>query len=412
MGLIRCQGEDHPGKHEALISEEVWQQANAVLMSSSRKRNNSPDRDEHIHLLKSLIHCEDCGSTMTPHPSGKIGKNGLPFLYYACTAVVREPKRSQCRVRRLPVRKFEAAVIHLLEEIAGDEDLLLHLAEEGRRHVGDELPRLHRDRDDRRSRLELLSEQSTRMLSVFKTRKRTPRSVIEEYERMSEEMEAVRGELEELDVRIEELEGGAPDARALREMLHPFIGDMSGMALAERKSVIQSVIGGISVNRSDPSSEEDAGQERRSGLRIRTRRLLVHIALKAKTPESGDSGASAGKRVNHTGSGSDFGCTGSARNGRIRICAVVKAWCDLDVSRWSDGLELHVGEPPDEGRDEDRDEVPVVRIPRSESTDDRARRYMRMLVSGEVSNRAELARHLGVSRSYITKVLRRLPGAA
>lgn len=76
---------------------------------------------------------------MTPHPSGKTGKDGERFLYYACTAVVREPKRCGCRVRRLSVRKFENAVIQLLGEIAEDEELLFSLAEESRHHVGDEL---------------------------------------------------------------------------------------------------------------------------------------------------------------------------------------------------------------------------------------------------------------------------------
>lgn len=100
------------------------------------RTNPSSHRDEHCHLLKGLIHCEDCGSTMTPHPSGKTGKDGERFLYYACVSVVRELKRCRCRVRRLPVRKFEAAVIQLLGEIAGDDEVLLSLAEEPRHHVG------------------------------------------------------------------------------------------------------------------------------------------------------------------------------------------------------------------------------------------------------------------------------------
>ena len=121
MGLIRCQGEDYPGKHEALISDEDWHRANAVLAARSSRVNPSSPRDEHCHLLKGLIRCEDCGSTMSPHPSGKSGKDGERFLYYACTAVVREPQRCKCRVRRLPVRRFENAVIRLLGEIGEDE---------------------------------------------------------------------------------------------------------------------------------------------------------------------------------------------------------------------------------------------------------------------------------------------------
>ena len=88
------------------------------------------------------------------------------------------------------------------------------------------------------------------------------------------------------------------------------------MSLEERKQVLRSVIGGISVNRIEPLSEEDEEEPRQVGPQIRTRRLSVHIQLKVKTPESLDSGASGRKSVNRTVSGSDLDRTGSP--GRIR----------------------------------------------------------------------------------------------
>jgi hypothetical protein len=57
------------------------------------------------------------------------------LLYYACTSVVREPRTCGCRVRRLPARGFEKALIRLLVEIAGDEEVLIRLTEEGRHHA-------------------------------------------------------------------------------------------------------------------------------------------------------------------------------------------------------------------------------------------------------------------------------------
>ena len=69
---------------------------------------------------------------------------------------------------------------------------------------------------------------------------------------------------------------------------------------------------------------------------------------------------------------------------------------------------MSLGEPPEERRDEE----PVMRIARPESVEERASRFMSMLTSGKVGSRAELARRIGVSRSYITKVMRRLPAGA
>jgi hypothetical protein len=145
-----------------------------------------------------------------------------------------------------------------------------------------------------------------------------PRPVIEGFERMEEETEAVRGEIGELEDRIGELEAGAPDAGALRGMLQPFLGGMTGIELKERKALIQSVIGGITVNRIEPSSDDGGEEQRPGGLRIRTRRLSVHIHLKRRTPEPMGSGASAGVCVNRTGVGSDLDRVGSPARIRTR----------------------------------------------------------------------------------------------
>jgi hypothetical protein len=55
--------------------------------------------------------------------------------------------------------------------------------------------------------------------------------------------------------------------------------------------------------------------------------------------------------------------------------------------------------------------IPMPKIPPKKSKRDRMKLplyYQSLLDSGEVQTRAELARHLGVSRARVTQVLRRL----
>ncbi|MBK6664293.1 MAG: recombinase zinc beta ribbon domain-containing protein [Thermoflexaceae bacterium] len=47
-------------------------------------------KDDHVHLLKGLIKCGVCGTTMTPYPAGKKDKAGNPYLYYSCTSVTQD----------------------------------------------------------------------------------------------------------------------------------------------------------------------------------------------------------------------------------------------------------------------------------------------------------------------------------
>ena len=117
-GLIACQGEVFEGRHEPLVSAELWNEANAAIISrpSEKCAVGTAPRDDHIHLLKGLLRCGDCGSTMTPYPSGKKARDGQPYLFYVCTSVIRNQTGSPCRVRRLPARRLEQAVVQLAQQ--------------------------------------------------------------------------------------------------------------------------------------------------------------------------------------------------------------------------------------------------------------------------------------------------------
>ena len=95
---------------------------------------------------------------------------------------------------------------------------------------------------------------------------------------------------------------------------------------------------------------------------------------------------------------------------RWMLDALDRSWCvqPPPLLLCSPELVLQPGALPDRVPHEVRRET----APRPESVEERAARLMSMLTSGEVGSRAELARHLGVSRSYITKVLRQASAAA
>ena len=122
------------------------------------------------------------------------------------------------------------------------------------------------------------------MIEPFKTRRRIPDSVIEDFERMEGEMDTLRNETAELDDRIDELASGAPDAGTLREMLSPFMNGMAALSLEQRKAVIHPLIGEIRVDRFEPETGENDDYQRRGDSRIGTGRLLLDILLNARTP--------------------------------------------------------------------------------------------------------------------------------
>ena len=76
------------GLHEALVSEEVWEQAQVKVAAQAKKYEKvNRDKREKIHLLSGILQCPVCGAGMYGNKSikkRKDGSNYKDFYYYGC----------------------------------------------------------------------------------------------------------------------------------------------------------------------------------------------------------------------------------------------------------------------------------------------------------------------------------------
>lgn len=76
------------GLHEALVSEEVWEQAQVKVAAQAKKYEKvNRDKREKIHLLSGILKCSVCGAGMYGNKSikkRKDGSNYKDFYYYGC----------------------------------------------------------------------------------------------------------------------------------------------------------------------------------------------------------------------------------------------------------------------------------------------------------------------------------------
>ena len=76
------------GLHEALVSEEVWEQAQVKVAAQAKKYEKvNRDKREKIHLLSGILKCPVCGAGMYGNKSikkRKDGSNYTDFYYYGC----------------------------------------------------------------------------------------------------------------------------------------------------------------------------------------------------------------------------------------------------------------------------------------------------------------------------------------
>ena len=129
-GVIRHGEEEYPSQHPALVSKDLWEDANTALHpAEGRTRSPLYKRDKHVHILKGLLKCGHCGTTLTPYPAGKKDANGNPYLYYACTHVVKDGAASTCPVRSIPARSFEEIIVGYIGELGRHPEIIAETIE-------------------------------------------------------------------------------------------------------------------------------------------------------------------------------------------------------------------------------------------------------------------------------------------
>ena len=92
VGLFRYTGELYEGKHEPIISKQLFDKVQQVLKSKSRTPKNAHNNPQ---TLCGLMRCGTCGKMITAEHKFKYQKNGNvhEYVYYRCT---RKNKTIKC----------------------------------------------------------------------------------------------------------------------------------------------------------------------------------------------------------------------------------------------------------------------------------------------------------------------------
>lgn len=91
IGIIYFKGNNYIGKHEPIISNELFEMA----QKSSKKDNKPLTRNERSHAFLGLIKCGKCGCAVTIEPPKR---NGV--IYYHCTG-----SKGECEQKRKNIRE-------------------------------------------------------------------------------------------------------------------------------------------------------------------------------------------------------------------------------------------------------------------------------------------------------------------
>ncbi len=103
LGYVTHQGIEYPGRHEPLISREIFDRVQVML--DNRRAGGVRERN-HNHYLKGTVWCYRCQRRLIINRAKN--KQGLLYFYYLC----RGRRDETCDLPHLPVGQVEDAVIH------------------------------------------------------------------------------------------------------------------------------------------------------------------------------------------------------------------------------------------------------------------------------------------------------------
>jgi site-specific DNA recombinase len=120
-GKVRYKDEVHEGRHEGVISNDLWRDVQVRLQSNGRDgRNGTSNKSGSPAVLKGLLYCARCGYAMSPTYTAKGSKR---YRYYVCLKAMKQGRKS-CPGGSVPAKEIESFVVGQLREMVQCPELL------------------------------------------------------------------------------------------------------------------------------------------------------------------------------------------------------------------------------------------------------------------------------------------------
>ncbi|MGW5309747.1 recombinase family protein [Nocardia thailandica] len=161
IGIVRYKGETFPGRHQPIISADLFERVQKVI--EDRSARGQRDRVLY-HYLKGLLYCERCRAN--GHTSRLVYTeakgNGGNYAYYLCLA----RQRGECDLPHLPVPDVEWYVLDHYAKLGLPPKFLDYIREAIDRAMADAQAHVRGLHVTYRNKLDKLAQQEERLLDL------------------------------------------------------------------------------------------------------------------------------------------------------------------------------------------------------------------------------------------------------
>src|SRR5208337_940500 len=125
IGQIRHKGTCHPGQHEAIIDQELWEQVQQHMESNSVEHKTRSHNTVSCPLTNKLF---DISSERLV--SAHANKKGRRYRYYISQSLTADPRDASSSGWRLPGQEIEQVIAHAASEILLDDNAIAKTLQE------------------------------------------------------------------------------------------------------------------------------------------------------------------------------------------------------------------------------------------------------------------------------------------
>lgn len=277
-GYLKFNNKIKEGRHEAIIKKNLFDKVNK-RKNVKKQINGLYNTDNHVHLLKGIIKCKDCGSIMTPFPSGKKYADGSPYLYYTCTDVIHNKQQSNCQLRTLSARTFENTIKKYLKDLGDSKAILSASIKAANQSSKKSLKPLLAKKDELQIKKAGLTKKIKRILGIMTDNDFVSTDIKDEYKYLIREKEFLETDLEKVYIEIDFKQRHVLNLDIIHKSLKVFSEIIDNLSIEDQKELMRLLIKEIRVLPFNPEKEKPPKELGAMSLKIRNKWIKAEIDI-------------------------------------------------------------------------------------------------------------------------------------
>ncbi|WP_206207675.1 recombinase family protein [Virgibacillus indicus] len=231
------------GKHEAIISNELWGIVQARRKSKSFKQRQSNEP----FLLSGLLRCPDCNKGMVPSITTYTLKDGTKrkHRYYVC-GDFHNKGSSACKANSIKAYEAEDSVIERIEAILSKKRLQKMLQDLNSNTVNAH-GQLNQELDDIEKRLSEIESLQDRYLEAFE-KNTLPTAILQDrLQKMGNEKEELEQRKNEIALQLSSTDSKVIQPELMETLLEHFLSGYKSSSRENKKQLLQHLINQITI---------------------------------------------------------------------------------------------------------------------------------------------------------------------